>query len=393
MPLSDTGNTAHQRYLSVGRFGSLDGLRFLCILAVLWHHGPWWTAMPARPRILERGFVGVDFFFVLSGFLITALLLRERRARGRFSLSQFYYRRALRILPVYFFVVTLVAAYYIGVKGQTEYLNILPYYYVFLSNFLIEHIPLLTPTWSLAVEEQYYLIWPLMLMVLPTRALLPVLAVLVGLNVIGSMGVFGPGAPDVGPLRFALPNSTYAPILIGSALALALERPGFFAVLWRFTGHRAAAPVLLVGVGVLLQVLPDDLRGLPNMTLHLTMAGALAALVMREDNHLEPLLSWRPVARIGEISYGIYLYHLIALHVATVGLGAAAVTSAPVILLVYAILSFLMADLSDRTLERFFRRFRQHGSATASQAAQPGSSGQGDPGSTADGSAMRRDRV
>jgi peptidoglycan/LPS O-acetylase OafA/YrhL len=370
-----SGRAAYDRYLQTGRFGSLDGLRCLCILAVLWHHGPWWTALSDPPQILGRGFVGVDFFFILSGFLITTLLLREERATGRFSLSQFYYRRALRILPVYFFVVTVVATYYIGVKGQTEYLSILPYYYVFLSNFLIDHIPLLAPTWSLAVEEQYYLIWPLLLMCLPRRALLPVLVVLVGLNVVGAMGVFGLTAPDLGPLRIALPNSTYAPILIGSALALALHRPGVFAQLWPLAGHRAAAPLAFGLILLLLQTLPGDLRGLPNLILHLAMAFALAALVMREDHPMAGALGWRPVVRIGEISYGIYLYHLIGLHIVTVGLGAAGVTSAPLILVGYAILSFLIADLSDRTLERFFRKFRHRGVAVSAQAGTRQTSG------------------
>ena len=112
---------------------------------------------------------------------------------------------------------------------------------------------------------------------------------------------------------------------------------------------------------MLLEVLPDDLRGLPNLVLHLTMAVALATLVMREDNGLAPAMRWRPVARIGEISYGIYLYHLLALHVATVALGKLGMTAAPTVLVTYTLLSILVSEVSDRTLERFFRRFRNRG--------------------------------
>ena len=357
-------NAAHRAYLAQSRFGSLDGLRCLCILAVLWHHSPLLPLVLDGPRILQRGFTGVDFFFVLSGFLITTLLLREGRVAGQptshgFSLAGFYWRRALRILPVYFFVVTVVAAIHIGVKGRTDYLDILPYYYVFLSNFLTDHIPLLAPTWSLAVEEQYYLIWPLVLLVLPRAALLPVPAAVVALNVLGISGALGLQGFDLGPLRIALPNPTYAPILLGSMLALALDRPGPFRLLRATLGGRAAAPLAFVGVGVLLAVLPQDLRGVPNLILHLAMCAALAALVVREDHALAPALRWPPVARLGAISYGIYLYHLIGLYLATIVLARLGITDLWGVTGVYLAAAVALAEISDRTLERYFRGFRK----------------------------------
>lgn len=168
-------HAAFKAYRDTTRFGSLDGLRFLCILAVLWHHSPLTPIYLDQLQLAGRGFAGVDFFFVLSGFLITTLLLREEAEKGGFSLRGFYWRRILRIVPVYFLVVTLVAVYFIGWKGQGQWSELLPYYYLFLSNFLVGDIPLLDPTWSLAVEEQYYLIWPLTLLILPRRWVAPVL--------------------------------------------------------------------------------------------------------------------------------------------------------------------------------------------------------------------------
>lgn len=349
-------------YRQTRHFGSLDGLRFFCIAAVVWHHGPVWTALEDPARILTRGFVGVDFFFVLSGYLITTLLLREAADRGRFSLRGFYWRRALRIIPVYFLVVTLVAAYYIGVKGERQYLELLPFYYLFLSNFLTTDIPLLSPTWSLAVEEQYYLIWPLVLMLLPRRALLPGLVLMIALNVVavtGALGALGISAVDLGPLRLEMFNTTYAPILIGSATALILHDPRGFALLARLMGHGAACLGAFALVLVLLQVLPQDMRGWPNLLLHLAMAAALAGVVLREDNAARPVLAARPLARIGEISYGIYLYHLIALHIATVILGQLGLAGqGGLVLGLYAALSVLMAELSFRTFERMFLRLK-----------------------------------
>nr|WP_157764636.1 acyltransferase [Rhodobacter sp. CZR27] len=306
-----------ESYRSRSRFGSLDGLRFLCISAVLWHHLPYREQMADVARILTRGFAGVDFFFVLSGFLITTLLMREASANGRFSLSGFYKRRALRILPVYFLLISTVGAYYIWIKGQAIYIDYMPFYYLFMANFLIDDLPLLGPTWSLSVEEQYYLLWPLILMLLPRPALVPALGLSVILCTIAgteAFGIFGIHGIDLGLIRLSMPP--YSPILIGSALAVILHDRRSFAMIWPVLGHRLAAPVSFATLVVLWQVLPENLLGWPNLVMHLTMAACLASIAMREDHPMAGLLRFGPVARIGMVSYGIYLYHLIALHFA-----------------------------------------------------------------------------
>lgn len=349
MPLA-----AFEAYQSRRRFGALDGLRFVCVAAVLWHHGPG-VALLKDHLLAGRGFLGVDFFFVLSGFLITTLLLREEQARGEgirgsFSLRDFYHRRALRILPPYLALVGLVSLWFIGIKGQHALLPLLPAYLLFLANFLQADIPLLSPMWSLAVEEQFYLLWPLALRLLPRPWVLPALCAAVALNVLGIMGAFGAGGATIGPLVLHLPNATYAPILLGAGLAVVLHGQRGFALLFRFLGARWAAPCLMAGLVVLVEVLPPDLRGLPNLVLHLTMTAVLAAMVLREDNGLAGLLALRPVARIGAISYGIYLYHLIGLHIATVLMARLApVAEAPWSLLVlYVAFSILLAEISFR---------------------------------------------
>jgi peptidoglycan/LPS O-acetylase OafA/YrhL len=350
---------AHAAFLRRDRFANLDGLRFFCIFAVLWHHSPAISALADPPRILTRGFLGVDFFFVLSGFLITTLLLRERARRGRFSLKAFYWRRFLRIVPVYVFLVTLVSAWFVLVRGHWNYAPLVPAYYLFLANFLTTHVPLLYPLWSLSVEEQYYLIWPLLLSLLPRRAVLPVLAVLVAANLAGSIGLFGSG-PQLGVLRIALPNATYAPILLGSALAVVLDRRRGFRALAALVGNRWApvwTAALILG---LVWIGPDDLRGLPNLTIHLAMTLCLAALVVNEASVARPLLTWRPLARIGAISYGVYLYHLI-------GRQAGVTLAAPfhgfalqpaLATLIYVVAAIVIAEISFRSLEAYFRRFR-----------------------------------
>lgn len=358
MTSDGAGQAPFDSYQAQRRFGSLDGLRFICILAVLWHHAPVWQTLETG-GILSRGFVGVDFFFILSGYLITTLLLREEARDGAFSLKGFYWRRILRILPVYFFVVTLMAIYFIGIKGETQYLELLPFYYLFLSNFLTSDIPNLAPTWSLSVEEQYYMIWPLLLLLLPRRAILPMLGVLIALNVLGVMGAFeflGVRPVTAGVLRFALPTATYAPILMGSVIAILLNAQKTYSILFRLFGARWACLPAFAALAFILSVAPPDLRGLPNLTMHLAMSVCLITLVIREDHVMAPMFGWRPIARVGEISYGIYLYHLLALYAVSTVVN---VNEAPwAVFAIYALVAVGVAELSFRTLEAFFQRAR-----------------------------------
>lgn len=355
-PAPSSHAAAHTAYRARARFGNLDGLRFICIFMVLWHH---FTPFPYLEQWIgfRRGFLGVDFFFVLSGFLITTLLLREKARTGRINMRDFYLRRILRIIPVYFFVVTCVSAYYILIKGRVDLLELLPFYYLFMSNFLIDHIPLLTITWSLSVEEQYYVFWPLLLLVLPARMLAPAAVILISVNVMISSGVLGELVHYVGPLKLAIPSAPYAAMILGSLAAVLLHRRQSFIVLHWVAGRPGAAVLGFVMLGVLFQVLPGDLRGLPYLAVHSAMTFCLIAVVLRENSVLSPLLKQPLVARVGAVSYGIYLYHLIALDIAHRVLPTA-ILPKWVVFIFFAILAYLIAELSFRTLEAYFQRFR-----------------------------------
>ncbi|WP_207101588.1 acyltransferase family protein [Paracoccus shandongensis] len=359
---SDAGSRpAFRAYGDRRYFASLNGLRFLCIGAVLWHHSPANTLVTS-PRLLERGFVGVDFFFVLSGFLITTLLLREERGTGRISLPGFYRRRALRILPAYVLLVTAMSAYWIGVKGYHDLAGMVPYYYAFLANFLKGDIPLLTITWSLSVEEQYYLLWPALLVVLPLafRLRAGLLAVLIGLCLLAMLGLadwLDLPRLETAHAVFVLPGMSYMAILCGSLMALLLDDPAGFRWLWRLCGWRGAPLALFGALLLYLQLTPDSLLGWPALGMDVLMALCLASLVVREDHVLRPVLTLAPLARVGEISYGIYLYHLIGLHVANEGLarsGLAAPQAAWAVTLLYPLAAIAIAEASFRCLERPF---------------------------------------
>lgn len=358
-------NAAYTTYRDKQYFGSLDGLRAFCILLVLWHHSP--VPLPdldTYPQIFRRGFTGVDFFFVLSGYLITTLLLREEDRNGRFSIAGFYRRRVLRIVPVYFLVVTLCAIWWIGVRGQTQWWAYLPYYYAFLSNFLLDDIPLLAPTWSLAVEEQYYMLWPALMLLLPVLrwrvafiVTMILAAVVVGEGLVPQPVV----APENAMARFGLPMGAYAAILLGSLTGIVLHNPKGFAVLFSVLGRWYMPLVLFVALLLAWELLPSNLQGLPNLVMHGLMAALLASLVVREDNVLAPVLKWRPFVQIGMISYGIYLWHLIGRHIGVEAadvLGFDGLSADWVAMPIYLIMSYLIALASFHWFESFFLKLK-----------------------------------
>jgi len=109
---------------------------------------------------------------------------------------------------------------------------------------------------------------------------------------------------------------------------------------------------------VLMAATPRNILGVPQFLIHLAMAASLATLVVRPRTELTPVLTWWPVARIGKVSYGIYLYHLTALFISAKLLEPPGLASAAVLTLVYTLVSIAMAEASYRTLEAYFRRFR-----------------------------------
>lgn len=353
---------AHEAFRGARFFSSLDGLRCIAIVAVVYHH-----ANEGRTRwLLEtRGFLGVDLFFVISGFLIVTLLLRERDRRGSFSLRNFYARRALRIMPLYYGVLTLCLVVFTLVltrgKMAGPILHDLPYCFSYTSNW-VALASFLSITWSLSAEEQFYLLWPPIEKYLarPLLALvvLIVLSQTIQLGLIDAwlLTVFGFGHDQPTMLR----ESTFTPILLGVLAAHVLhERRGYD---WaaRLLGFRAAPLCLLAAVLLALGFLPEDLRGTPRLFVHLLFLLLITSAVVREDHVLASAFDLAPVRRIGVVSYGIYLFHMFVLHggAALVRRGMPASLLFPVVLLA----SWGVAELSYRSFEaRFLRlgnRFR-----------------------------------
>ncbi len=297
-------------------FGSLDGIRCMSILAVIWHHS---RGDVEFGRIATRGFLGVDMFFVLSGFLIVTLLLRETERTGTISLKDFYARRTLRIMPLYYGVVLVSVGVVLGLRpdgaSAQSIRESLPYLLTYTTNW-VEVDNFLDVTWSLATEEQFYLIWPPIQKYAP-RPLWILFALLVVSQLIHFGAIDRPlerigfGPDDLGMLR----QTGFTPILLGVLLAHILNDRRGFAWTARLVGARWTPVVLSIVLVVCLELFPQDLRGWPRASLHLLLMALLASVVVREDHALAPFLKWPPIVRIGVLSYGMYLLHMFVVHV------------------------------------------------------------------------------
>jgi peptidoglycan/LPS O-acetylase OafA/YrhL len=327
---------SHRDFLGTRVFSSLDGLRALAIVAVVWHHT---GGSDSHWIILKRGFLGVDLFFLISGFLIATLILRERHATGDVSLLSFYRRRCLRIFPANWLMLAIFASIAF-LKPNPSLRHDLPFAALYLSNFVVM-LSALSITWSLAAEEQFYLVIPA-LQKYAHRSFHWFLPLLYVAAVVPTFGWF----PSV-PAFFK--ETTFGPILLGVMLAYVLDDSQGWNFAARLVGHSVSPALALVLVLTACAYPASDISGWPRMTIHFALLTLLASCVVREQQVLRPLLTWGPVRRIGVVSYGIYLYHMLAL-----GVMLKAHQTGARLFFGTLTLSWIIAEVSFRTFEAKF---------------------------------------
>ena len=375
-PMAPTETAVRGRHL-----GALDGLRALAVLSVMAYHlGIHWVS---------GGFLGVDLFFVLSGFLITSLLVEERFVDGAIRLAAFWGRRAKRLLPAVLALICVLAIGFVfvrrywtsspdvafdrfGFQGDA-YATLLyvanwhsifahqNYFAAFLASSPLKH------TWSLAIEEQFYLVWPIVVLVIVRskknwRQL--------GMWIAGSMGVGSALLMAVlynnGVSISAIYYNTFARLFdlgAGAALAFAVAgKPSIAPSLRRPLA--IAGPISLAVLAVFWwKAGSGGIDGLPRRFMFnggFLLCALLATVVVAAVRDpavpgLQHVLRWRPLAFIGVISYGLYLWHwplFVVLtptrtHVSGFGLDVVKVAS-----------TFAVATVSFYLLERPLRRMK-----------------------------------
>ncbi len=313
--------------------------------------------------LLPGGYLGVDIFFVISGFLITSLILQEWDRTGRFSILNFYERRARRLLPALFAVilVSLPAAWFILLPTQMEeFVKSLLASIFFVSNMFWYAVSLeygaepglIKPflhTWSLAVEEQFYIFFPLLY--LAVLRWLPRLAlVLAGLGILGGLLVAEYTTRVNSDLSFYWVVSRLWELMAGGFLAhLHIRHPR--ACTW-LAGLR-----VLPGIGFVLLAVPLALPGLIEdhpgfVTIPTVLGTALVIGFARPGEPVTRLLSSRPFVAIGLISYSLYLWHY------PIYAFGRLIDPAPELSdrAIWLVLSFALATLCYRLVEQPFRR-------------------------------------
>jgi peptidoglycan/LPS O-acetylase OafA/YrhL len=349
---------------------SLDGLRGIAIgLVLLFHFG-----------YAPFGWVGVQLFFVLSGFLITSILLQERDAPVGRYLARFYWRRVLRIFPVYFAVLVLAGISY-GVFGEPDsYPHDLPWLATYTANFArlrtsdLGHA--FVHFWSLAVEEQFYLVWPFIVYFLPKPVLKKVIVVIIAVAPLARLAtyfVFRDQPDIVGRAIYGLPLSQFDAFAMGAAIVLwdlrQLARAGTkfleMLLLTALCGivvllheHLYAAGAMKWSFGYAMYLAPVG-EFVWGYSL-LDAAAAIGIVCALQRVPMFRVLESGAMVELGKISYGVYIFHVPALLMLEAAIRhTGRVMPRLGIFIIYVAVTLGISALSFRYFERPFLRLKR----------------------------------
>jgi len=324
MPSAQTGTQISRIY-----FPDLDGWRFVAFLSVFLFHAfytdleqvknepiYWWVK-----RLTSNGFLGVEFFFVLSGFLIIYLLISEREKTGKIDIRKFYLRRVLRIFPLYYlclFIGFVIFPYIRSILGtQTYTLPDWRYYVFFLSNFdsLKEYAPLtdasLGVLWSVAIEEQFYLTVPLLLVIVGTRFYPWIFIVAIAVSLV-SRALHVDDSLWLARHTFSYIGN----IAIGGLIAYySITSRRFVNYFEELDGRLIKAVYALIIIVVMFQA---ELFFTPALRASqaLIVAGLFAFIILEQNyskNSFFKMRNNRTFTKLGLYTYGLYCLHVIAM--------------------------------------------------------------------------------
>ncbi len=300
---------------------ALDGLRGIAILfVILFHAGRLWA-----------GWIGVQIFFVLSGYLITSLLLNDKDLPAGSYMKRFYWRRALRIFPLYYGYLLLFAAFYLILKTPAVFGRDWPYLFTYTLNFRrifpdFGSNPYYGRFWSLAVEEQFYLIWPTLVYFVPRKYLTGLVLAVIGIcpllravapyllsGIVTTPAQMGEAIYYLTPCQMDSFATGAALVLIGQSWR---RRSGSILIVstvlllfcgelhaWLATGRAATTTDFGYGVGMF-----GGGQHIWGYTL-INIWAATCLLAALSSKPAASLLQFRGLTYVGKISYGLYVYH------------------------------------------------------------------------------------
>ncbi len=366
-------------------FPSIDGLRFFAFFTVFLHH-----ALPTPisdksfiDHILitfkKNGWVGVDLFFVLSGFLITILLLKERAKYGNFSIKNFWIRRTLRIWPLYFlallsgfFIIPFIySQLQISDFSSPNYLyeirSQLPFYLTFLGNWAVvlhtySSFSNIAHLWTISLEEQFYLLWPLILVFIRSFKSALFFCILIIISATGFryyLNSIGTEHPHLYVNTFARVDT----LVFGSLIALILfYKPQIISKLRLFFNLPfQGLSLILLGI-ILYRISLFNPYLIRNGTLGYLVISVFMSYYILSSLQIQTLfskfLTWRPLVYLGKISYGLYVWHILSIELINITFRN---LNYPIIKIPLAfLLTIIISSISYRYFEQFFLKFKSN---------------------------------
>jgi peptidoglycan/LPS O-acetylase OafA/YrhL len=315
--------------------------------------------------VFPWGYAGVYLFFVLSGFLISSLLFdgaESQRFAKATVLRNFYLRRALRIFPIYYLVLTLS---WFFLQDNPDLQGDFGWHFAYLTNFRIcllgRVVPPFTHFWTLAVEEQFYLVWPLVILFIPKRRILPVLLATMVASFVAQvlLSIYGPN-----PFwhRYATPVCAYA-LALGALLGH-LKRTGSSHAAF-ISNALMTAGIPLLAAACWLQYSNQTTRLAYDLIAPLSIAlcsyGAIHWAVQNPSRFISGWMAAGPLVYLGKISYGVYLIHFTVLVWVQALLPKVGIASTGLlaVLLVFAC-SIGLAAISRQLLEQPLARLKKY---------------------------------
>ncbi len=283
----------YEDYLADSRRPAFDGMRALGFLLVVTGH------IPSVPLfVFLQGWTAVWMFLAMSGYLIAMLLMREEKRMGKITFGPFLVRRFCRIVPAYWMAILiywLACFAFEPLPGDyASFMARLPYYLAFLPEYADGNgFSIFTHSWVVGVELKFYLLFPPILFLMIKNAILRFAVTAIAIVLLTAEGSFI--------------AQSYCALLFGVMLAFGLERPQGYAFIARLTRLPLAVPLALI------VALFAMLRYTEQLTAVAFVATYVVAYVIVREAAVSPLLTWQPLVYLGQLSYGAYLLHFLAI--------------------------------------------------------------------------------